>query len=142
MTNFRIFVLMKEQAKLAMWNWRMQNPQWKELSGKCDQHIWRGLQRIVQIFVSPITGDKRKLNKVVLTYPNTYTPTHLGILRDIAYKTFPYLRDGYLKFVSESDAVAAYYLANWSKFNKVGNIKEKKRYLCMTWEQERLTSPY
>lgn len=84
---------------------------------------------LFRYFVSPITGDKRKLNKVVLTYPNTYTPTHLGILRDIAYKTFPYLRDGYLKFVSESDAVAAYYLANWSKFNKVGNIKEKETVL-------------
>lgn len=80
-------------------------------------------------FVSPVTGDKRKLNKVVLTYPNTYTPTHLGILRNIANKTFPYLRDGYLRFVSESDAVAAYYLANWSKFNKGGYIKQKETVL-------------
>lgn len=80
-------------------------------------------------FVSPVTGDKRKLNKIVLTYPNTYTPTHLGILRNIANKTFPYLRDGYLRFVSESDAVAAYYLANWSKFNGYGNIKEKETIL-------------
>lgn len=80
-------------------------------------------------FVSPITGDKRKLNKVVLTYPNTYTPTHLGILRNIANNTFPYLRDGYLRFVSESDAVAAYYLANWSKFNKGGDIKQKETVL-------------
>lgn len=84
---------------------------------------------LFKYFVSPVTGDKRKLNKVVLTYPNTYTPTHLGILRDIANKTFPYLRDGYLKFVSESDAVAAYYLANWSNFNKGGNIKEKETVL-------------
>ena len=84
---------------------------------------------LFKYFVSPITGDKRKLNKIVLTYPNTYTPTHLGILRDIADKTFPYLRDGYLKFVSESDAVAAYYLANWSKFNKGGDIKEKETVL-------------
>lgn len=84
---------------------------------------------LFKYFVSPVTGDKRKLNKVVLTYPNTYTPTHLGILRDIANKTFPYLREGYLKFVSESDAVAAYYLANWSKFNKGGNIKEKETVL-------------
>lgn len=84
---------------------------------------------LFKYFVSPVTGDKRKLNKVVLTYPNTYTPTHLGILRNIANKTFPYLRDGYLKFVSESDAVAAYYLANWSKFNKGGNIKEKETVL-------------
>lgn len=84
---------------------------------------------LFKYFVSPVIGDKRKLNKVVLTYPNTYTPTHLGILRGIADKTFPYLRDGYLKFVSESDAVAAYYLANWSKFNKGGNIKEKETVL-------------
>ena len=80
-------------------------------------------------FVSPVVGDKRKMNKVVLTYPNTYTPTHLGILRNIANKTFPYLRDGYLRFVSESDAVAAYYLSNWAKFNKDGDIKQKETVL-------------
>lgn len=80
-------------------------------------------------FVSPVAGDKRKMNKVVLTYPNTYTPTHLGILRNIANKTFPYLRDGYLRFVSESDAVAAYYLSNWSKFNEDRDIKQKETVL-------------
>ena len=84
---------------------------------------------LFRYFVSPVTGDKRKLNKVVLTYPNTYTPTHLGILRNIANRTFPYLRNGYLKFVSESDAVAAYYLANWSKFNKGGDIKANETVL-------------
>ena len=84
---------------------------------------------LFKYFVSPVTGDKRKLNKVVLTYPNTYTPTHLRILRDIANRTFPYLREGYLKFVSESDAVTAYYLANWTKFNKGGDIKVKETVL-------------
>ena len=77
-------------------------------------------------FISPITGEKRHLNKLVLTYPNTYTPVHLNVIRGIVTKTFPYIRPGYLKFVSESDAVAAYYISHWSEFNKGKNIRDRK----------------
>lgn len=84
---------------------------------------------LFRYFISPITIDKKKLNKLVLTYPNTYTPKHLNIVRDIAKHTFPFLREGYLRFVSESDAVAAYYLSNWNRFNKGRDINEKETVL-------------
>lgn len=79
---------------------------------------------LFKYFISPITGDKRKMNKLVLTYPNTYTPVHIKLLKDIAQTTFPYLRPGYLQFVSESDAVAAYYISHWDEFN-TGNIYDR-----------------
>lgn len=74
-------------------------------------------------FISPVSRD-RSINKLVLTYPNTYTPAHLQVLEKIVRNTFPKVRDGYLRFVSESDAVASYYLKNWSSINH--GIAERK----------------
>lgn len=72
---------------------------------------------LFRYFIFPQSRDK-DINKLVLTYPNTYTPTHLKVLERIAHDTFPKIRKGYLRFVSESDAVAAYYIQNWDSFNK------------------------
>lgn len=84
---------------------------------------------LFRYFIQPVSGESRKLNKLVLTYPNTYTPAHLKVLRSIANITFPHLRDGYLKFVSESDAVAAYYIDHWSEFNPNKKISDKENVL-------------
>lgn len=71
---------------------------------------------LFRYFILPECRDK-SINKLVLTYPNTYTPVHLKVLEKIAHETFPKVRNEYLRFVSESDAVAAYYLSNWDSFN-------------------------
>ena len=91
---------------------------------------------LFRYFVAPaieksIGGEMsmRRLNKLVLTHPNTYTPVHLRTLRDIVSQAFPYLREGYLEFVSESDAVAAYYVSNWDEFNPQQNILALERVL-------------
>ena len=54
-------------------------------------------------------------NKVVLTYPNTYTPHNLQIMKKIVTKTLPAIRE--VEFISESDSVAAYYMAKWSEYH-------------------------
>lgn len=76
---------------------------------------------LFRYFILPESREKF-INKLVLTYPNTYTPIHLKVLEKIALQTFPKVREGYLRFVSESDAVAAYYLKNWDLFNKGKDI--------------------
>lgn len=73
--------------------------------------------------------SKRRINKLVLTHPNTYTPVHLKTLKDIVTKAFPDLREGYLEFVSESDAVAAYYVSKWNEFNPQQSIHAQERVL-------------
>ncbi|MCD8290991.1 MAG: hypothetical protein LUC91_05765 [Prevotella sp.] len=80
---------------------------------------------LFKYFIFPMTENK-SINKLVLTYPNTYTPVHLRTLENIARKTFPKVRDEYLRFVSESDAVAAYYISNWETFqnNEVRNMRD------------------
>lgn len=84
---------------------------------------------LFKYFISPISGESRHLNKLVLTYPNTYTPVHLNVIRKIVSSTFPYIREGYLKFVSESDAVAAYYVDHWDEFNAGKNIFDSETVL-------------
>lgn len=54
-------------------------------------------------------------NKVVLTYPNTYTPHNLMTMRTIVNKTLPAVRE--VAFVSESDAVATYYMSHWDEYH-------------------------
>lgn len=83
---------------------------------------------LFRYFILPVCRDK-SINKLVLTYPNTYTPAHIKVLERIAKDTFPKVRSGYLRFVSESDAVAAYYLQNWDSFNKNSQISDEETVL-------------
>ena len=54
-------------------------------------------------------------NQIVLTYPNTYTPRNLNTLKGIIEKLLP--NERVVKFVSESDAVAAYYMNHWLEYH-------------------------
>lgn len=74
-------------------------------------------------------SDIDRVNRLVLTYPNSYTPDHLKVLDKIAGSTFRNIRPGYLKFVSESDAVAAYYMEHWRDYNTTGDMKQTENIL-------------
>lgn len=76
-------------------------------------------EALLRYFIIPEVKDINLINRLVLTYPNTYTPRHLETLSNIVKKTIPAVRE--LEFVSESDAVAAYYLENWSKYRSGEN---------------------
>ncbi|MBD5312089.1 MAG: hypothetical protein HDS13_08060 [Bacteroides sp.] len=77
---------------------------------------------LFKFFILPKSKD-RNINKLILTYPNTYTPDHLKVLEKIVMNTFPKIRPGYLRFVSESDAVASYYLQNLERLNPTSNVR-------------------
>lgn len=50
------------------------------------------------------------LNKVVLSYPNTFSPLHIKYIReDIILSQFTEFDNDHIKFISESDAIAVYY---------------------------------
>lgn len=74
-------------------------------------------------YISKCIPTGKEINKIVLTIPNTYTPHHIEFIKDIVIKELPTLRTDYIWFVSESDAIAYYYLKNWNSFNR-----EKKEY--------------
>ena len=68
-----------------------------------------------------------QVNQVVLTYPNTYTPRNLHTLNNIVENLFPNVRN--VKFVCESDAVAAYYMSHWSDYHISGDVREDENIL-------------
>ena len=57
-------------------------------------------------------NNRKATNKLVMTVPNTYAPSHIDEIRALAAKFIPNLWPDYTRFMSESDAVAFYYLAN------------------------------
>ena len=64
-------------------------------------------------YIKPLLGDDKEKNKLVLTVPNLFSIRHQRVLREIVSSVFSdSIWDNYIKFVSESDAVAFYYLKN------------------------------
>ena len=72
-------------------------------------------RQFFNIFLPDYVGNT---NKLVMTVPNTYAPVHVNILRNIAKAALPKLRADYLRFMSESDAVAFYYLSKRGQFRE------------------------
>jgi molecular chaperone DnaK (HSP70) len=54
--------------------------------------------------------DHDGVRKLILTYPNTYVPKQIKILRDILKQEFELLDDSNIHFVPESDSVVSYYV--------------------------------
>ena len=65
---------------------------------------------------APNPVKTNELHKLVLSVPNTFTPKHHALLKNIAKSFFPMLHPEYLQVVSESDAVACYYLSRRRDF--------------------------
>lgn len=57
------------------------------------------------------------MNNIVLTVPNTFSPNHFEQLRKLIDDSFTGYNIRNLKFISESDAVACFYLSHWSDIN-------------------------
>ena len=78
--------------------------------------IFRSTYRsLFKDYITACIPHDKSVNKIVLTVPNTYTPHHIEYLRKIVEKEIPSLRSDYVWFVSESDAIAYYYLKNYNQ---------------------------
>ena len=79
----------------------------------------------------------RIVDKLVLSVPNTYTPLNIETLRRLARQSMPTVYPEYLLTVSESDAVACYYLSrendyfDASELNRdlIASLKRKENVL-------------
>lgn len=81
---------------------------------RVDQVFLQSYEALFRYYISGVIQNRDNINRLVLTYPNTYTPRHIGTLRKLVKSAFPAVR--MLEFVSESDAVAAYYLKHWNDY--------------------------
>ena len=84
--------------------------------------------------VNTNTIISREINQLVLTVPNTYTPYNIDTIRRIARETLSSLYPEYLKLVSESDAVACYYLLHRDTFFKSEVMTDERRNRLMKHE--------
>jgi len=88
---------------------------------------------LLRDFVSVIlreTRQDRLLNKIVVTIPNTFTPRHADFVRNLIGQEFEFLRKDLVTFVSESDAIAYFYLSNWTRINRERAQDEQNRLLA------------
>lgn len=76
-----------------------------------------------QLFKYYIPAD---IEKIVFTIPNTFAPIHLKMLRQIAIDSVPTLRKSRIRFVSESDAVAYYYLSHRNTIMQNSSISHRE----------------
>jgi hypothetical protein len=72
--------------------------------------------RLLTDFVAPALGVTWP-RKVVVTVPNGFTSRHAGQIRSLLTSRFP-LRREYVTFISESDAVACFYVYHWQRLNQ------------------------
>jgi len=80
-------------------------------------------QELFTYYVKESIDNLNTMNNIVLTTPNTFSPNHyvqLGKLIDGCFREYN-IRN--LKFISESDAVACFYLNNWNQINLAPNVK-------------------
>ena len=66
-------------------------------------------KQLFNLYLNNISNS-HPIEKVFMTYPNTFAPVHITELKKIAKECLPRLRDEYFITISESDAVAFHYL--------------------------------
>ncbi|MCM1452068.1 MAG: hypothetical protein NC102_07405 [Clostridium sp.] len=84
---------------------------------KIFEEVYRQLFRY---YITAALNDRQatdRLNQIVLTIPNTYTPEHIKRIEKIVREAFSHTHLRNVRFVSESDAVACFYQSNWAKIN-------------------------
>ena len=82
---------------------------------------------VVKNFVVPQVkeiGVNEDLHKINLTVPNTYTLRHQSFIKKVFMDNFPDFPEEEIHFVSESDAVVAYYIANHDALNQDRNNEQ------------------
>ena len=62
-----------------------------------------------QLFKFFLPDRVKATERMVLSFPNTFAPEHISAIKEIAAASLKNVRPDYLRFISESDAVAFYY---------------------------------
>ncbi len=84
---------------------------------KIFEEVYRQLFRYYITTALSTDQEASRMNQIVLTIPNTYTPEHVRRIEKIVRDAFSHVHLRNVRFVSESDAVACFYQSNWAKIN-------------------------
>lgn len=104
-----------------------QNVPWHDRNAPLVEKVYE--MAYTQMFNLYLKGlsDGDPIEKIVMTYPNTFAVSHIKKLQKLAKQCLPSLRDDYIVTVSESDAVAYRYLMcrdNVPMINHFNNLNE------------------
>lgn len=84
-----------------------------KMSGVADLHVdsiyEMAYQQLFSLYLQSVSQGQ-PIEKIVMTYPNTFAAKHVACLKKLAKECLPTLRDDYIVTLSESDAVAYYFL--------------------------------
>lgn len=69
----------------------------------------------------------RNVNKLVLSVPNTFTPINIAAVKRLAREAMPEIYPEHLRTVSESDAVACYYVAHHDDFLDNSQLSDSQK---------------
>jgi len=95
---------------------------------KVDSILKNTYNLMIRDFIVSKIPETEELNKVILTVPNTFTPKHYEAIRAVIDERFPNIQKDYINFISESDAVAVYYISNWQDVNANRDNKSQFEY--------------
>lgn len=82
-----------------------------------DTVMCEAYKELFTYYVKEKVPNMLMMNNIVLTVPNTFSPNHFEQLRKLIDDSFTGYNIRNLKFISESDAVACFYLSHWSDIN-------------------------
>ncbi len=90
---------------------------------------------LVRDFIRPLIVEQqrreeenRDLNKIIITIPNIFTPRHVDFIKSLIVQEFGNFKKDYVLFISESDAVACYYVTQWAMLNQGRDESEAIKY--------------
>lgn len=74
----------------------------------------------------------KDIHKIAMSVPNTFTPIHHALIKDVVHKICPELPKKNISIVSESDAVACYYIQNrFEMYNKLNVTVPKEEHVLV-----------
>lgn len=100
-----------------------QRPDYRDKMPLVDDVYQTAYNELFDLYLSRIT-DGRKVEKIVMTYPNTFATLHVQRLKEMAKKCLHTLRDDYIVTISESDAIAYKYLTRRKKLLESANLDQ------------------
>ena len=100
---------------------KIQRPNGGKASVKVDDIYAQAYGQLFKLYLNHVSQGQR-IEKLVMTYPNTFSTEHVKQLKKLAQQNLPSLREGYVVPVSESDAVAYRYLMCFPSYlRRMGN---------------------
>ena len=92
------------------------------------RNVYNSLLRdFIKPEIEQLEGGVEVNDKIIISVPNTFTPKQVENIKRIIDQHFENFNSEYISFISESDAIACEYIANWPDHNNKRTDKTEIR---------------